>query len=288
MRPSAAATPIALTIAGSDSSGGAGIQADLKTFTALGVYGASVITAVTAQNTLGVQAIETMRPEFVLAQLGSVLSDLKVLAVKTGMLANRQIVSAVAAHMRHVAASGRRLPLVVDPVMVASSGDALLAADAVAAISDELAPQATLLTPNLAEAARLLQAGLATSEAAAIAQAKALHARLGCPLLLKGGHGSGPEAVDIFYDGARLERLARPRLDTRHTHGTGCVLSAAIAALLARGNGLDEAIAGAKAFVWQGLQAGRSLAVGQGRGPVDCLFGVRQRPLPIGGEDPQP
>jgi hydroxymethylpyrimidine/phosphomethylpyrimidine kinase len=288
MSRSAPATPIALSIAGSDSSGGAGIQADLKTFTVLGVYGASVITAVTAQNTLGVQAVEPLRPHFVLAQLESVLSDLNVAAIKTGMLANTAIVLAVAARIRALAASGRRLPLVVDPVMVASSGDALLTEDAVAAISDELAPQAMLLTPNLAEAARLLQAGLATDEAAAVAQAKALNARLGCPVLLKGGHGSGPEAVDIFADGARLERLARPRLVTRHSHGTGCVLSAAIAALLARGNGLQEAIAGAKAFVWQGLEAGRSLSIGRGRGPVDCLFGVRQRPLPIGPQEPQP
>jgi hydroxymethylpyrimidine/phosphomethylpyrimidine kinase len=279
MRPPGAAA-IALTIAGSDSSGGAGIQADLKTFTALGVYGASVITALTAQNTRGVQGVEAIRPQFVLAQLESVLCDLEVGAVKTGMLANRAIVSAVAGRLRE-AAGGRRPPLIVDPVMVATSGDALLAQDAVSALRQELAPLATLLTPNLAEAARLLDADMATDEAQAAAQAKALAARLGCPVLLKGGHGSSDSAVDLLADGGDLVRFARPRLDTAHTHGTGCVLSAAVAALLARGLGLRPAIAGAKAFVWQGLQAGRSLGVGEGRGPVDCLFGIPRSPLPL-------
>jgi hydroxymethylpyrimidine/phosphomethylpyrimidine kinase len=279
MRPPGAAA-IALTIAGSDSSGGAGIQADLKTFTALGVYGASVITALTAQNTRGVQGVEAIRPEFVLAQLESVLCDLEVGAIKTGMLANRAIVSAVAGRLRD-AAGGRRPPLIVDPVMVATSGDALLAQDAVSALSQELAPLAALLTPNLAEAARLLDADMATDEAQAAAQAKALAAQLGCPVLLKGGHGSGDTAVDLLADGGDLVRFARPRLDTAHTHGTGCVLSAAVAALLARGLGLRPAIAGAKTFVWQGLQAGRSLGVGQGRGPVDCLFGIPRAPLPL-------
>jgi hydroxymethylpyrimidine/phosphomethylpyrimidine kinase len=279
MRPPGAAA-IALTIAGSDSSGGAGIQADLKTFTALGVYGASVITALTAQNTRGVQGVEAIRPQFVLAQLESVLCDLEVGAVKTGMLANRAIVSAVAGRLRE-AAGGRRPPLIVDPVMVATSGDALLAQDAVSALRQELAPLAALLTPNLAEAARLLDADMATDEAQAAAQAKALAARLGCPVLLKGGHGSSDSAVDLLADGGDLVRFARPRLDTAHTHGTGCVLSAAVAALLARGLGLRPAIAGAKAFVWQGLQAGRSLGVGEGRGPVDCLFGIPRSPLPL-------
>ena len=279
MRPPGA-TAIALTIAGSDSSGGAGIQADLKTFTALGVYGASVITALTAQNTCGVQGVEAIRPEFVLAQLDSVLADLEVGAVKTGMLANRAIVSAVAGRWR-AAADGPRPPLIVDPVMVATSGDALLAEDAVAAIREELAPLAALLTPNLAEAARLLEAELASNEADAAAQAQALAARLGCPVLLKGGHGSGDAAVDFFAAGGDLVRFARPRLATAHTHGTGCVLAAAVAALLARGQELKAAIAGAKAFVWQGLEAGRSLGVGHGRGPVDCLFGIRRAPLPL-------
>lgn len=281
MSQSPAQEAIALTIAGSDSSGGAGVQADLKTFTALGVYGASVITALTAQNTRGVAGIEAVTPAFVLAQLEAVLSDLEVAAIKTGMLANRAIVSAVAARLQEAAAAGRCPPLIVDPVMVATSGDALLADDAVSALKDELAPLAALLTPNLAEAARLLEAELASTEAAATAQAKALYARLGCPILLKGGHASGTAAVDLLYDGHDLVRLARPRLDTPHTHGTGCVLAAATTALLARGLALRQAVAGAKAFVWRGLEAGRGRRVGQGRGPVDCLFGIRGAALPI-------
>jgi hydroxymethylpyrimidine/phosphomethylpyrimidine kinase len=179
------------------------------------------------------------------------------------------------------------MPLIVDPVMVATSGDVLLAADAIDAIGQELAPLATLLTPNLAEAARLLGAEEADSEAAAAAQAKALFARFGCPILLKGGHGSGSDALDLYFAGSDLVRLSRPRLDTPHTHGTGCVLSAAVAALLARGLDLRAAIAGAKAFVWQGLAAGADLGVGQGRGPVDCLFGIRRSPLPIENYDPE-
>ena len=179
------------------------------------------------------------------------------------------------------------MPLIVDPVMVATSGDVLLAADAIDAIRQELAPLATLLTPNRAEAARLLGGETADSEAAAAAQAKALFARFGCPILLKGGHGSGSDALDLYFAGSDLVRLSRPRLDTPHTHGTGCVLSAAVAALLARGLPLQAALAGAKAFVWQGLAAGASLGVGQGRGPVDCLFGIRGTPLPIENCDPE-
>jgi len=272
MRQAGRPIPIALTIAGSDSCGGAGIQADLKTFTALGVYGASVITALTAQNTRGVAGIQAVEPEFVVAQLNAVLCDLNVGAVKTGMLANAAIVAAVAAGLKQHGA-GARPPLIVDPVMVATSGDALIGEDAVAAIIDDLAPLAALLTPNLAEAARFLGGAEARSEAAAAAQAKALHARAGCAVLVKGGHGSGA-AVDLFYDGNELVRFERPRLDTPHTHGTGCVLSAAIAARLARGSGLRQAIADAKAFVWRGLQSGADLGVGQGRGPVDCLFAI--------------
>jgi hydroxymethylpyrimidine/phosphomethylpyrimidine kinase len=287
MRQSPGRTAIALTIAGSDSSGGAGIQADLKTFTALGVYGASVITALTAQNTRGVEGVETIRPEFVLAQLNAVIADLDVGAVKTGMLANGAIVTTVARRLREVMGGGRPVPLIVDPVMVATSGDVLLAADAIDAIRQELAPLATLLTPNRAEAARLLGGETADSEAAAAAQAKALFARFGCPILLKGGHGSGSDAVDLYFAGSDLVRLSRPRLDTPHTHGTGCVLSAAVAALLARGLPLQAALAGAKAFVWQGLAAGASLGVGQGRGPVDCLFGIRGTPLPLENCDPE-
>jgi hydroxymethylpyrimidine/phosphomethylpyrimidine kinase len=269
-------TPIALTIAGSDSSGGAGIQADLKTFSAFGVYGASVITALTAQNTQGVTAVEPVAASLVVAQMEAVLSDLEVGAIKTGMLANAGIVEAVVRRLRN----GARRPLVVDPVMVATSGDVLLEADAVDALKRELFPLALLITPNLPEAARLLDAREATSEVEMAGQAQALLA-LGCQaVLLKGGHGSGEEAVDILCDATGIERFVRLRVDTRNTHGTGCTLSAAITALLAQGVGLREAVGRAKAFVWQALQEGRALGIGQGNGPVDHLFAIRRSPPP--------
>jgi hydroxymethylpyrimidine/phosphomethylpyrimidine kinase len=268
--------PMALTIAGSDSSGGAGIQADLKTFTAFGVYGASVITALTAQNTLGVRSFEAVSPAFVVAQLDAVLDDLEVGAIKTGMLATVGIVTAISQRL----AAAARLPLVLDPVMVATSGDALIAPDAVEAVRRVLIPLATLLTPNLPEAARLLDTKQATSEAEIAAQAKALHA-FGCQaVLIKGGHGEGGMAVDFLYDGANLQPFARPRVDTRHMHGTGCTLSAAITALLAQGAPLPEAVERAKIFVWEGLQAGRSGGIGRGAGPVDVLYAIRRREPP--------
>jgi hydroxymethylpyrimidine/phosphomethylpyrimidine kinase len=274
--PQPAHTPIALTIAGSDSSGGAGIQADLKTFSAFGVYGASVITALTAQNTRGVAAVEPVAAPFVVAQIEAVLADLDVGAVKTGMLADADIVTAVARCLRR---AGRK-PLVVDPVMVATSGDVLLAPEAVEAVRLELVPLATLITPNLPEAASLLDASPAADEAEAVAQAKALRF-LGCDaVLLKGGHAEGDTAVDYLCDAAGIERFVRPRLDTPHTHGTGCTLSAAIAALLAQGAGLREAVGRAKSFVWQALEAGRALGVGGGRGPVDHLYAIRRAPPP--------
>ena len=263
-------TAIALTIGGSDSSGGAGIQADLKTFSAFGVYGASVITALTAQNTRGVQGIDIVSASFVAAQLNSVLSDLDVDAIKTGMLANAEIVQTVADVLR--AASPR--PLVVDPVMVATSGDILLAPQAVDALK-LLLPLATLVTPNLSEAALLLGGKQAQSEAEIVVQAEALCAA-GCrAVLIKGGHGAGRAAVDILVDGSGVERFVRPRVDTPHSHGTGCTLSAAIAALLARGAVLTEAVDRAKAYVWEGLQHGRRLGIGHGRGPVDHLYAIR-------------
>jgi hydroxymethylpyrimidine/phosphomethylpyrimidine kinase len=269
-------TSIALTIAGSDSSGGAGIQADLKTFSAFGVYGASVLTALTAQNTRGVAAVEPVAASFVLEQMEAVLCDLEVGAIKTGMLANAAIVQAVAGRLR----SAPLRPLVVDPVMVATSGDALIAPDAVEAVRSTLLPLAALITPNLPEAARLLETGQAATEAQVAAQAKALYA-LGCrAVLIKGGHGEGDTAVDYLYDGATLRRFALPRVDTRHTHGTGCTLSAAITALLAQGAPLPEAVQRAKTFVWQGLQQGRNLRIGHGSGPVDVLHAIRGQKLP--------
>lgn len=268
--------PIALTIAGSDPSGGAGIQADLKTFTAFGVYGASVITALTAQNTVGVQGVVAVEPHFVAAQLASVLADLDVGAVKTGMLANAAIIRAVVAGL-----SEARIPLVVDPVMVATSGDSLLEPEAVEAVRQELLPIATLLTPNLPEAARLLEAPLAITEAEATAQAHAIRA-LGCrAVLLKGGHGEGSEAVDLLLDDQGvLHRLAAPRIQTRHTHGTGCTLSAAITALLALGIALPDAVRRAKSYVHSAISAGSLAPVGRGNGPVDHLFAIRRQAPP--------
>jgi hydroxymethylpyrimidine/phosphomethylpyrimidine kinase len=266
-------TAIALTIAGSDSSGGAGIQADLKTFTAFGVYGASVITALTAQNTRGVQGIHPVPAAFVAQQLDSVLSDLAVGAIKTGMLANAAIVEAVASML----GSAPSKPLVVDPVMVATSGDVLLAPEAVGALKQRLLPLATLVTPNLAEAALLLGDKEAGDEPEMVGQARALRAA-GCrAVLIKGGHGAGEAAVDILVDAAGVERFVRPRIATPHSHGTGCTLSAAIAALLACGVALSEAVGRAKAFVWHGLQHGRELGVGHGRGPIDHLHALRRR-----------
>ena len=274
---SAAPTAIALTIAGSDSSGGAGIQADLKTFSAFGVYGASVITALTAQNTLGVQGIETVSAAFVAEQLRSVLTDLDVGAIKTGMLANAEIVEVVASALMSVS----QCPLVVDPVMVATSGDVLLAPEAVNAIKRHLLPLATLVTPNLSEAAILLASRQACNEQEMAAQGKALLGAAGChAVLIKGGHDGGDDAIDILVSAAGVERLVRPRIATPNSHGTGCTLSAAIAAMLSQGAALPEAVDRAKTYVWEGLRHGSGLGIGKGRGPVDHLFAIRGKPPP--------
>lgn len=273
----AAPTAIALTIAGSDSSGGAGIQADLKTFSAFGVYGASVITALTAQNTRGVQGIETVPAAFVAEQLRSVLTDLDVGAIKTGMLANAEIVAAVTSALRSASAC----PLVVDPVMVATSGDVLLAPEAVKAIKSDLLPLATLVTPNLPEAAILLGSQQARNEEEMVAQGKALLGATGChAVLIKGGHGVGNDATDILVSKTGFDRFVRPRVATPHSHGTGCTLSAAIAALLSQRVALAEAVDRAKTYVWEGLRHGRGLGIGKGRGPVDHLFAIRGKQPP--------
>ena len=267
--------PIALTIAGSDSSGGAGIQADLKTFSALGVYGASVITALTAQNTTGVQGVHAVPAEFVTAQMSSVLADLDVKAAKTGMLATAEIIRVVARDM----AARPHIPLVVDPVMVATSGDLLIAPDAVAVMEHELIAVAALVTPNLPEAARLTGRGEARTRIEMEEQADILMGR-GCrAVLIKGGHltDAPDEAADLLVSPAGRVWLARARIDTPHTHGTGCTLSAAIAAGLATGLGLEAAVGGAKEYLWQAIRAGRHLGVGRGRGPVDHLYAIDGR-----------
>ena len=265
-------TPIALTIAGSDSSGGAGIQADLKTFTALGVYGASVLTAITAQNTQGVQDVLTLPPAIIAAQMASVATDLAVAAIKTGMLADRETVETVVTGL----GAFEGVPLVVDPVMVATSGDVLLAPEAVDAVRTLLFPLATVVTPNLHEAARLLEEAVATSHDEMEAQGRRLLSLGPNAVLMKGGHDGGSDATDILVFEAGSLRFAAPRIETRHTHGTGCTLAAAMAARLAHGGSLPSAAKTAKDFVWKAIEAGRALSIGKGSGPVDHLHALRR------------
>lgn len=256
-------TAIAVTIAGSDSGGGAGIQADLKTFSALGVYGASVITAITAQNTCGVTAVEDISPAVVTAQIHAVFSDLAVGAVKIGMVSRQETIAAIASGLKrygHLA--------VIDPVMVATSGDILLRPDAIATLKEELLPLGLIVTPNLPEAALMTGRSVAESETEAARQAEVL-LKLGArAVLMKGGHAGGDEAVDILFNGETPLRLSRPRVETRDDHGTGCTLSAAIAAGLARRQTLQDAVIAAKAYLHETLVAGAALKIGQGRGPV--------------------
>jgi len=261
--------PIALTIAGSDSSGGAGIQADLKTFAALGVYGASVITALTAQNTRGVNGIHQVPADFVTAQIDAVFGDLEVKAVKIGMVAELATIDAIAAGLdrwspKHV---------VLDPVMVATSGDRLLAADAVEALRTKLVPRASLITPNLPEAAALLDEPIASNEAAIESQGRRLLA-MGCPVvLIKGGHGQGAESIDYLIEGNGVVALAAPRIATKNTHGTGCSLSSAIAAGLAKGEDMATAVRQAKTWISAAIAAADRLGVGHGHGPVHHFHG---------------
>jgi len=256
--------PIALTIAGSDSGGGAGIQADLKTFSALGVYGASAITALTAQNTREVRAVHAAPADFVRCQLDAVYEDLAVGATKIGMLGEASIIRAVAAGLR----AHRAGNLVLDPVMVAKSGDSLLAADAEAALLEELLPLAELITPNLPEAGVLLGRAAPTDETGMRRAAEDLLSRGARAVLLKGGHLGGERCVDLFCDGHRELRFESPRRHTANTHGTGCTLSAAIAALLARGLPLAEAVSAARDYLQAAIAAADDLQVGSGHGPV--------------------
>ncbi len=257
-------TPIALTIAGSDSSGGAGIQADLKTFAAFGVYGASVITALTAQNTTGVSGIHQVPAEFVTAQIDAVFSDLAVGAVKIGMVAQPPVIDAIVAGLRRWSPKH----VVLDPVMVATSGDRLLATEAVDALRTRLIPLASVITPNLPEAAALLDEGVAADEVAVEKQGRRLLA-LGCKaVLIKGGHGEGAESIDYLIDSSGVIALAAPRIATKNTHGTGCSLSSAIAAGLAKGEGMESAVRKAKAFVSAAIAAADRFSVGHGHGPI--------------------
>jgi hydroxymethylpyrimidine/phosphomethylpyrimidine kinase len=259
-----AAIPIALTIAGSDSSGGAGIQADLKTFAALGVYGASVISALTAQNTTGVSAIHDVPPDFVAAQIDAVFSDLAVKAVKIGMVSQAATIEAI------VAGLDRWKPeyVVLDPVMVATSGSHLLAAGAVELLRKELLPRATVVTPNLPEAGALLGEPIATDRAAIERQARKLLTLGARAVLIKGGHGAGAESIDYLVSPGATKEFAAPRIATKNTHGTGCTLSSAIAAGLARDLSLEAAVEAAKRYVTAAIAAADTLAVGRGHGPL--------------------
>lgn len=266
-------TPAALTIAGSDSSAGAGLQADLKTFSALGVYAATAVTAVTAQNTLGVTATHLVPAPIVSAQIDAVFSDLSIRAVKTGMLGGEAAIAAVAACLQRWAGG---IPIVIDPVTVSTSGARLLEKSAEAALVETLFPLAALVTPNLLEAAALLGLTPAVNESEAREQAKRLLALGPRAILLKGGHAAGPDATDLFYDGAKFRTYPAPRIATKNTHGTGCTLASAIAAFLVKGLPIEEAIAEAKAYLQGAIERADALDIGSGPGPLSHFF--RQTP----------
>jgi hydroxymethylpyrimidine/phosphomethylpyrimidine kinase len=254
-----------LSIAGSDSGGGAGIQADLKTFAALGCYGMTAITALTAQNTLGVSGIHGVPPEMLKAQLCAVLDDIGVDAVKIGMLHAPEIVRTVAWALRHYGVK----QVVLDPVMVATSGDRLIAPDTVQVLVDELFPLATVVTPNLDEAALLLGRPL-TAASELDAAARDLLAMGARAVLLKGGHLPGDEVADLLVSGSGpAQRLASPRIASRNTHGTGCTLSSAIAAHLALGQPLDQAVVRARSYILQAIALGADVHTGAGHGPLN-------------------
>ena len=272
MNPSGPMTANALTIAGSDSGGGAGIQADLKTFSALGTYGASVITAVTAQNTKVVTAIHDIPPDVIAAQMDAVFSDIRIDAVKIGMLSRPEVIEVVAERLNHY---GNK-PIVLDPVMVSKSGDRLLQPDAVSALVQHLLPMATIITPNLPEAGDLLGREAPNDEASMILAIDSLRDLGAKAVLLKGGHLDGAQSFDLFDNGKDREQLQAERIDTNNTHGTGCTLSAAIAALLARGFALPDAVRTAKTYISQAICAADQLSVGHGHGPVHHFHGLWQ------------
>lgn len=252
-----------LVIAGSDSGGGAGVQADIKAASARGVYSTVAITAITAQNTVGVQAVELLRPEIVAAQIASVMDDIGIDAVKIGMLGDAAIADAVAD-----ALAGFAGPVVLDPVMVAKSGDALLRKEAEDALRRRLLPMATLLTPNLPEAGRLLGLDPAPTPTVAEAQGRALLALGPRAVLMKGGHGAGRTCVDLLILPEGAMRFAAPRIETGNTHGTGCSYASAIAAELAKGAELAAAVSAAHGWLHEAILAADGLEVGRGHGPV--------------------
>ena len=254
----------AMTIAGSDSGGGAGIQADLKTFAALGVYGTSALTAITAQNTVGVTGVHEIPTEIIAAQIEAVLTDIGADAVKTGMLASSSIVEVVARQLETFQVTA----LVVDPVMVAKSGDSLLREDAVEALRTLLVPLAAVVTPNIPEAEVLTGVKIVSDHD--MRRAAESIVGMGCgSVVVKGGHRDGP-ATDLFYDGDRFQEFTAPRIDTNNTHGTGCTFASAVAAGLAKGLPLLEAVAQAKEFVTAAICS--SFPIGRGHGPLNHFY----------------
>ena len=256
--------PKAMTIAGSDSGGGAGIQADLKTFAALGVYGTVTLTAITAQNTIGVTGVHEIPTDMIVAQMDAVMGDIGADAVKTGMLSSQEIVEVVAAQ---VAKHGIR-SLVVDPVMVAKSGDALLRDDAVNAVCTKLVPLAAVVTPNIPEAEALTGTTIESDDD--VREAARRIVSMGArTVVVKGGHREGP-AADVLYDGSEFQVFTAPRINTVNTHGTGCTFASAVAAGLAQGKSVEEAVGQAKEYVTKAIRA--SFPIGQGHGPLNHFY----------------
>jgi hydroxymethylpyrimidine/phosphomethylpyrimidine kinase len=261
-------TAVALTIAGSDSSGGAGIQADLKTFAALGVYGASVITALTAQNTQTVSAIHDVPADFIAAQLDAVFADLDIGAVKIGMLSQISAIEVVAERLDRYRAKN----IVLDPVMIAKSGDRLLSPDAFERLRELLVPRALLVTPNLPEAAALTGTPMARNQAEMEVQARDLLTLGARNVLIKGGHSEGPDSIDLLVAQDHVVRLTARRFRTKNTHGTGCTLSSAIAAGLAKGRNLVAAAQQAKAYLTAAIAGADQLKIGRGNGPLHHFY----------------
>jgi len=262
-----------MTIAGSDSGGGAGIQADLKTFAALGVYGTSVLTAITAQNTVAVTAVHEVPADIIAAQIYAVVTDIGVDAVKTGMLSSGAIIECVAASLeKHRGNDDSGAPglgrLVVDPVMVAKSGDSLLREDAVGALRDQLLPLAAVVTPNIPEAETLTGRSIVTDDDVRKA-ARAIVAMGAASVVVKGGHREGP-ATDLYYDGSKFREFTAPRIETLNTHGTGCTFASAVAAGLAKGLATEDAVGQAKEFVTEAIR--RSFPIGRGHGPLNHFY----------------
>ena len=257
----------ALTIAGSDSCGGAGVQADIKTMSALGVYAASAITSVTVQNTLGVQAIQAIRPEIVAGQIRAVMDDIKPTAIKVGMVNDQATILAIADTLRQYSPQ----KLVVDPVMVSTSGSMLMQKDALSTFCSRLLPMATLLTPNIPEAEVLSNLSISSIDDMDAAGRSIL--ALGCKaVLIKGGHLEGRKVDKLYLPNGEVCSFVHEAIATRNTHGTGCTLSSAIAAFMARGLALADAVAQAKTYLSQALEAGKDVHIGEGQGPVNHLF----------------